>query len=111
MDIEEYTINESSEQQYVVEDIITRRALKPDAVKDQDFEYLVKWEGYEKKDNTWTKFDCLNNCDEVLTKFLVLTKLEENKIKLVKKSKKTVKRLGTNKSKHKTSSRKKNVNK
>lgn len=108
--MEEYTINESSDQEYIVEDILNRRALFPGAIKDQDYEYLVKWEGYEMKENTWTKYECLNNCDEVLNKFLNLIKLEENKILPVKNSRKPVKRL-QNQSKHETSSRKKNVNK
>ena len=47
-----------SEEEYVVEKIVDRR-LVPDT--NDEYEYKVKWKGYEEKDNTWQSLSSLKN--------------------------------------------------
>lgn len=51
------------EEEFVVENIVEKRSGKNGKV-----EYLVKWKGYDSKDNTWEEKDSLD-CKDLITKF------------------------------------------
>lgn len=76
----EHTISEN--QQYEVVKILNRRARFVGATKNEDFEYLIKWQhiAMQEQDNiTWEKYENLNECEEVLNDFLDLIKKNKKK--------------------------------
>jgi len=67
----------------MVEDIIARRWSEKDRGEsyvpicpEDNYEYLVKWEGFGPKDNTWEPYDSIKHCPEELER---LSKREEKK--------------------------------
>ena len=62
---------ELSEDEYLVPKIINRRlAFKVHRPTDADYEYLVQWEGYGPKENTWEPYDNLKDCTILMKQFL-----------------------------------------
>ena len=59
------------ENEYLVSKILNRRLVfnvcRP---TDSDYEYLVEWEGYGPKDNTWEPYDNLKSCSDLMNQFL-----------------------------------------
>ena len=61
---------ELSEDEYLVSKIINRRlAFKVHRPTDADYEYLVQWEGYGPKENTWEPYDNLKDCTILMKQF------------------------------------------
>ncbi len=61
-----------SENEFVVGKILDRRLLLAIAKSnplDEDYEYLVSWEGYRDEDNTWEPYDNLKHCTLKLKEF------------------------------------------
>ena len=60
-----------SENEYVVGEILNRRLVFEtlDTPRDQDYEYLVQWEGYGSEENTWEPYENLKHCTKKMNEF------------------------------------------
>lgn len=59
-----YTTDGKVRDEWEVDEIVQSRS-----VGNGNVEYLVKWKGFTKKDNTWEPAEHLRNADELVTEF------------------------------------------
>ena len=57
---------------FIVNRILNRRLYNPNIRKipqDEDYEYLVAWEGYGDEENTWEPYENLKHCPLKIKEF------------------------------------------
>jgi transposase InsO family protein len=65
MDIDPAAIARAEQQEFLVENILAHRKT-PGSNKRTDFEFLVKWRGYDEADNTWEPWEFVRDNDKLL---------------------------------------------
>ncbi len=68
----------NDKEEYEIEKILDKRPVKG---RDNEFEYLIKWKGFDVVDNTWEPLSCLQNSLETLVKFEKEFKMRNKAIK------------------------------
>lgn len=68
----------SAGQQWEVEQILARRFIGDDRRKNNNYEYFIKWKGFEEEFNSWEKFEDLH-CRELIVQLKRKEKMERTK--------------------------------
>ena len=95
--------NNNKEGFYTVEEILNRRKVKG------KYEYLIKWKGYEDKNNTWESLDNLQNIISAIKKYDEIYELNYKK-KPQKKQRKFLRRKRKNGGEKETNKSKNDLN-
>ena len=66
MDIDPAVIARAEQQEFLVENILAHRKTPGSNNKRTDFEFLVKWRGYDEANNTWEPWEFVRDNDKLL---------------------------------------------